>query len=323
MKIFPIVLACDEKYLKYSSVTIASIISNANKNFYYKIFIISDQISNENQNLLKKWISNYHNFSLDFIIMNQLQNENFFLNSYQSKAVYYRLYIPKLFEKYKRVLYLDSDIIVDQDISDLISMDFKEYLAMGITDYVEKSIKEKDPCYPADYFYNTLKLKSPKNYINAGVILFNIKKINELKISEEFINIRHTVKEPIYQDQCLLNCIFGKFSIEGIGTKIISHKYNFFRGANSDVNITYSYLFKNRFLRFLKLSKKENASFYIYHFLTHLKPWNSKRISNKLFYKYLFSIHVVKPPKEFIKQILEENNRKFPIHWKLFMKFLS
>ena len=283
MKEFPIVFTGDDNYIKYISVTIASILSNANKNVFYKFFIISDKINEETQLLLKNWINNHKNSSLDFIILDELQEKDFFVNSRHGKGAYYLLYIPKLFKDYERVLYLDGDVIVDYDISEMLDFDFENSLVIGVTDFVCGFVNTNLPGYH-DYFYKALRLNNPEKYINTGVVLFNTDKITDLGLEDEFINIMNEIKEPKHHDQSLLNAVIGKFG----ETKLINPKYNFLRGYSDDINISYSYIFKDTILKLLNLSKKENSPFYIYHFLTNIKPWNSKRISNKLFYRYLY-----------------------------------
>lgn len=321
MKEFPIVLACDDNYIRYTSVTIASIISNANKNIFYKIFILSESISEENQQILSSWIAEYHNFSLDFIILNETKKEEFHIEAHLNNATYYRLYIPQLFKNtaYDRVLYLDSDLVVDYDVSGLVKLDFENKLMMGVTDYASDYVKKDYERFSRKYFYEVLKLKDQDQYINAGVALLNLKKIRELAIEEDFIRIIKEIKKPINHDQDLLNTVIGRNG----ETKIISKKYNYLTVYQDDINISYYFLIKNSLYRLLNLRNNKNTPFYIYHFSSKAKPWNSSRISKRLFYKYLFSIYLVKPPKKFIKEILNDDPYKYPLYWKIFLKYFA
>ncbi|WP_291120728.1 glycosyltransferase family 8 protein [Empedobacter sp. UBA7248] len=319
MNIFPIVFATDNNYLKYTSVTIASIISNSRKDILYKLFILTEDISDENQRIINKWISRYKNFSIDFIFLNEIKNENLHTEAHLNNSTYYRLYIPKLFKDYERVLYLDSDLIIDRDISQFLKIDFDNCLLMGVTDYSSEYVKNDYPNFSKNYFYNVLKLKEPDEYINAGVALFNVKKIIELGIENEFIEIIKTIEKPINHDQDLMNAVIGRNG----KTKILSKKFNYLTVYQDDLNITYSYVLKDSFSRLFKKKNEQDIKFYIYHFSSKAKPWNSTRISKRLFYKFLFSIHLVKPPKEYIEEILEEDKYKYPFYWKLFLKYFS
>lgn len=323
MKILPIVLACDDKYIKYTSVTIASIISNiSDEEVKYKFYILTQGISTRNQELMNNFISNYKNCSLDFIILDNIDTSNFFVKDYYSATTYFRFFIPELFKQYDRVLYLDSDIVVNTDISELATMDFENTAAIAVQDSKHAKFIENggEYWYPAEYFYNTLELKDPQKYFNAGVMLFNVRKMISEDISPKLFDALKTLPNPPLQDQDVLNSVLTKWG----GVKLVSNKYNFMTSIKINP-LTYSYkeALSSRIKSFLKMNKKEKAPFYIYHFVEAAKPWKSQRPDRMLFYKYLYSMHEVNPPKEFVKEIIEENNRKFPLWWKLFMKYFS
>lgn len=323
MKILPIVLACDDKYIKYTSVTIASIISNIrNKDIKYEFYILTQGISTRNQELMNNFISKYKNCSLDFITLDNIDTSNFFVKDYYSAAIYFRFFIPELFKQYDRVLYLDSDIVVNTDISELATMDFENTTAMAVQDSKHAKFIEKggEDWYPAEYFYNTLKLDDPQKYFNSGMMLFNIEKMISNNIPSKLFSTLSDIGKPNMLDQDVLNSVLTRYG----GVKFISSKYNFMTSIKINP-LTYSYkeALSSRIKSFFKMNKKENAPFYIYHFVEAAKPWKSQRPDRMLFYKYLYSMHEVNPPKEFVKEIIEENNRKFPLWWKLFMKYFS
>ncbi|WP_312351011.1 glycosyltransferase family 8 protein [Empedobacter sp.] len=322
MTIFPIVFACDDKYIKYTSVTIASIISNSKKNINYKFYILTEFISEKNMNIMNSFITKHKNCSIEYVILNNLESSSFYVQDYYSITTYYRFYISELFKQYERVLYLDSDIIVDSDISELLLMDFENNGAIAIQDTKHSNFIESggDDWYSKEYFYNELKLSEPNKYFNAGVMLFNIKKINEENIQKKLFDKLSKVNCPKLQDQDILNSILTRYG----GVKLISNKYNFMTSIRvNPYKISYKDIICSRIKSILKLINKDNKPFYIYHFVEAAKPWKSKRLDRLLFYKYLFSIHEVTPPICFINEILNENNRRFPMWWKLFMKFFS
>lgn len=324
MKTLPIVLACDDKYIKYTSVTIASIISNIkDKSVKYKFHILTQGISRRNQELMNNFIAKHKNCSLDFIILDKIDISQFFVKDYYSATTYFRFFIPELFQNYDRVLYLDSDIVVEYDISELATMNFENTYVMAVQDTKHAEMIEKggEFWYTLEYFYNTLKLTEPRKYFNAGVMLFNIKKMNEDHIADQLFKALRDIPQSALQNQDILNSVLYS---KGEGVKLIFNKYNFMRNITlTPYFVSLKSIFFSRIKSFLKINKKEISPFYIYHFVEAAKPWKSQRSDRILFYKYLYSIHEVNPPKEFVKEIIEENNKKFPFWWKLFMKFFS
>src|SRR5690606_7064254 len=142
MNLLPIVFTCDDHYFKYAAVVISSIIHNSSRNTKYEINIVSEYISDENQSLAQKMVQSKSNISIQFHAIKIENPEVFHLNSYMSLSTYYRFFIFDLLKDYDRVLYLDSDIIVDNDISLFADLDFENKSAIGCPSvYVQNLLK--------------------------------------------------------------------------------------------------------------------------------------------------------------------------------------
>ena len=279
MNFFPIVFTCDDAYFKYANVVITSIIHNQNRNCRYEINVLSEFISNENMMLARKQLESHSNFTINFVILKDFDSSKFFLNSYMSISTYYRFYIPQLFSHYDRILYLDSDLIVDADISDFASLDFDDKLAICCpSPFIRnKVLKGDDEKFSLNYFTHVLKMPDPLQYFNAGVMLYNVKKMNEIDITTKLFEALEDIKEPFLQDQDILNSVLSNNG----GVKLISSKYNMTR----TFVITDKRLFLERLKEIFRISKKNNW-FFIYHYVGKDKPWMTKRSDGLLFVKY-------------------------------------
>lgn len=279
MNFLPIVFTCDDAYFKYANVVITSIIYNQNRNCRYEINVLSEFISNENMMLARKQLESHSNFTINFVILKDFDSSKFFLNSYMSISTYYRFYIPQLFSRYDRILYLDSDLIVDADISDFASLDFDDKLAICCpSPFIRnKVLKGDDEKFSLNYFTHVLKMPDPLQYFNAGVMLYNIKKMNEIDITTKLFEALEDIKEPFLQDQDILNSVLSNNG----GVKLISSKYNMTR----TFVITTKRLFLERLKEIFRISKKNNW-FFIYHYVGKDKPWMTKRSDGLLFVKY-------------------------------------
>ena len=279
MNFLPIVFTCDDAYFKYANVVITSIIYNQNRNCRYEINVLSEFISNENMLLARKQLESHPNFTINFVILKDFDSSKFFLNSYMSISTYYRFYIPQLFSHYDRILYLDSDLIVDADISDFASLDFDDKLAIcSPSPFIRnKVLKGDDEKFSLNYFTHVLKMPDPLQYFNAGVMLYNIKKMNEIDITTKLFEALEDIKEPFLQDQDILNSVLSNNG----GVKLISSKYNMTR----TFVITDKRLFLERLKEIFRISKKNNW-FFIYHYVGKDKPWMTKRSDGLLFVKY-------------------------------------
>ena len=279
MNFLPIVFTCDDAYFKYANVVITSIIYNQNRNCRYEINVLSEFISNENMMLARKQLESHLNFTINFVILKDFDSSKFFLNSYMSISTYYRFYIPQLFSRYDRILYLDSDLIVDADISDFASLDFDDKLAICCpSPFIRnKVLKGDDEKFSLNYFTHVLKMPDPLQYFNAGVMLYNVKKMNEIDITTKLFEALEDIKEPFLQDQDILNSVLSNNG----GVKLISSKYNMTR----TFVITDKRLFLERLKEIFRISKKNNW-FFIYHYVGKDKPWMTKRSDGLLFVKY-------------------------------------
>ena len=279
MNFLPIVFTCDDAYFKYANVVITSIIYNQNRNCRYEINVLSEFISNENMMLARKQLESHSNFTINFVILKDFDSSKFFLNSYMSISTYYRFYIPQLFSRYDRILYLDSDLIVDADISDFASLDFDDKLAICCpSPFIRnKVLKGDDEKFSLNYFTHVLKMPDPLQYFNAGVMLYNVKKMNEIDITTKLFEALEDIKEPFLQDQDILNSVLSNNG----GVKLISSKYNMTR----TFVITTKRLFLERLKEIFRISKKNNW-FFIYHYVGKDKPWMTKRSDGLLFVKY-------------------------------------
>ena len=183
----PIFYAIDDSYAKFVAVSIKSLIMNANNNYNYDINVIYENLSEENAKKLKsletdnvKIILTKMNQNLSMItdkLGNRLREYTFTL------TIFFRLFIPVMFPKYDKCIYIDADTVIPGDISRLYNEDLgNNYLGC----IVDKSTIDNEIL--ASYFEEVVGIPRDK-YINSGVLLMNSKKLRELKIDEKFLDL--------------------------------------------------------------------------------------------------------------------------------------
>ena len=183
----PIFYAIDDGYAKFVAVSIKSLIMNANNNYNYDINVIYENLSEENTKKLKsletdniKIILTEMNQNLSMItdkLGNRLREYTFTL------TIFFRLFIPVMFPKYDKCIYIDADTVIPDDISRLYNEDLGDnYLGC----IVDKSTNDNEIL--ASYFEKVVGIPRDK-YINSGVLLMNSKKLRELKIDEKFLDL--------------------------------------------------------------------------------------------------------------------------------------
>lgn len=184
-----VVLAANNFYVPYISTLIHSIAENASKEYTYDINIFHQDITPINMNLLKQEFANKPNISIRFCDMSSRAHEykNLFTKWHFTVETYFRLFIQDIMVNYKKVLYLDGDMIVKADIAELFNEDVDGYLLAAARDidmagvYNSNSVVADDTIDPRrkNYIDNELKIRDPYGYFQAGVILFNLEEMRK------------------------------------------------------------------------------------------------------------------------------------------------
>ncbi|MCR4953711.1 MAG: glycosyltransferase family 8 protein [Treponema sp.] len=201
-QIIPICFATDDNYIPFLAVAIASLLENANKKNFYKIYVLTTQLKQENIERILKLRT--PNSKIEFIsLAKELDKVQglFHLRDYYSKESYYRIFIPNVFPEYSKVLYLDCDITVTGDISKLYNTEIHGY-------YVGAVVEEVMLSY--DNFGNYVEKVcgiNKNNYFNSGVLLINCHRWRKKSIAERFVALLSIYKFRLVQDEDYLNVL--------------------------------------------------------------------------------------------------------------------
>ncbi|EMO8373924.1 DUF4422 domain-containing protein [Campylobacter coli] len=262
----PIVLCSDDNYAPYTAVAIQSIINNMRKKYNLDIVIFSSNISIKSKNMILDLKSK--NISIRFYDIND--SSDFFVHGHFSKVTYYRFYISEVMQKYKKVIYLDSDIICNADIEELYSINFDESLmasrAIGVVYWYNKdSFLKEVNCGIKEYWDKILKLHNPSEYFNAGVLVINIAKFREQDILKKLLKATKEIKNPPGVDQDIFNYV-----LKG-NVKFLDNKWNFTKEPKSIEKDLKEWLPENLY----ELYKTSEQNFHLIHYADRIKPWNS------------------------------------------------
>ena len=181
-------LSTDNNYSQYTGVVIASVLKHLNSSTNISFYILDGGIDDENKKKILS-LKKTENCTINFVSI----DENLFepykkigTHKYLSLSACFRLKLASLLPDISKILYLDCDVIVNSDITELYNTDIKDFYAAGVMDTAMKSSGWVPP------------LENGNIYFNSGVLLFNLDKIRqdgiEIKFEEytqkEFENIR-------------------------------------------------------------------------------------------------------------------------------------
>ena len=268
-KRIPVVFATNENYAPYAGVTITSIVENSSKDFFYDIYVFYTELSKETIDKFESMSGK--NYSVTCVDVNSyIDKELLYENFHFSKEMYYRILIPTILSQYEKVIYLDCDMVVVGDLSELYQTDLQGYVLAGVSDVQHYDSKR--------YVEDVLKLDT-KKYINSGMLVINCVEFKKQKIKEQCFQILAETDIVFrYPDQDIINmACYNKI-------KFLPAKWN--------------YVWHYNFPRFNKpnllLSAEDQAEYEtfnkdvkIIHYTSNVKPWTNYNIYlSKPFFDY-------------------------------------
>ena len=250
-----IVSSSDNAYAQHLGVMIISLLKNKARTTMISIYILDGGISEQNRIKLLS-ISKKYSFMMAFIKIDPHEYKYVKISDYISQASYYRILIPNFIpHEVNKILYLDCDIIVKKDLSDMWNTDISNYYLAAVENQ-----------YPTDY--KSLGLLKSDDYFNAGVMLVNIESWRNMNVTRQCFEFLKKYPEAIrFWDQDVLNAV-----IKGLWYHLPS-TYNF-----ESSRITF------------KHSKPNQKTPHIIHFFDkHHRPWLFITTGNKMeYWRYLW-----------------------------------
>lgn len=213
--VIPVAFATDEGYLYPTAIAIASMLERAYPTTTYEIYVLVNAAFSEasRQLLVEICERSGHNDSIKFIVPDDRYDEAELFISHITTATYYRLSLPSLLPNVDRCLYLDSDIVVRGDLSELFDTPMEDSYIAGVRAFTyfqdERMINRKK---------RELGVDTWDVYVNAGVLLLNLEKIRHDGLEEKFTQLLS--RNFSSQDQDILNLACRDH------IKIIPFKYN-------------------------------------------------------------------------------------------------
>lgn len=198
----PIFYACDDNFAKYTAVSITSLAKNCSKEHDYVIRILNAGLSEETRCMFKD-LENEDITILFTDVSDYLLNvsEKLPLRDYYSKTTYYRMFIAEMFPEYNKAIYIDSDTIVQSDISKLYLTDIGDAFVGACHEQVMIQIDTF-----GTYVERALGL-SRYSFFNAGILLINCEQFRLRFVLDKFIYYLRLYNFVVTQDEDYLNVI--------------------------------------------------------------------------------------------------------------------
>lgn len=189
-----VALSSTNHYSSMVYVCILSILYSKQIYTYISFYLIIPQdFSQRNINLIFSLYDQFDYFNITFLKMDN-RYDKVFTSKYITKESYFRLSLGELIPYLNKIIYLDSDVIVFKDLTNLYNINFNDKLILGQPTYTNDS--------PKTGIYK----------INCGIILLNLKRMREINFEKKVLNLIVNKKHKYrYHDQDIVNIHFKKY----------------------------------------------------------------------------------------------------------------
>ena len=279
-KILNVLYQSNDYYAPITGVSMTSLMHHNKDLDEINIYLLNDEISQENLNKFKKACEDY---GRNLIIINtqeiliKLRDELKVPPFKGTYTTYFKLIAVSGLElPTDRVLQLDGDTIITGSLAPLCEMDLEDAVMAATYDCIMTGYKA------------LIDIPLTDKYYNCGVILFNQKKWLGDDCEGQIVNHLKNVRNGYYTvDQDILNVLFRK------QTKHLDLKYNFnsgfyIYGIKESLKI---YDLKEEYYNTVPEIEEAYKQPVIYHCMGAMtgRPWeqNSIHPQNELFDKYL------------------------------------
>lgn len=279
-----ITLQTSDYFAPYASVTILSIIENASPKYNYDLLVMTWDMREETAEKLISMAGGKDNISIRVVDVSRE------IDPYVKMAVgksnferfgatgLIRLVLLDLLEHYDVVLNFDCDMLICGDVSELFQYDISNYYMGAAPDLIcyaafhrQKEIKYTQ--FTDDLIYNQLKLDDVSEYLNAGMLLLNLKEIRKNYTCSQIIDFARS-EGSFFEcfEQDTFNGLFKGKKLE------LPIEWNWLVDSTGFISRAKNVLPKNDKLIVQYFEAEKNAK--SYHYVTSRKPWQDASISH-------------------------------------------
>ena len=197
-----IVINTDDNYIQHAMAMLCSLYEH-NVNNKIVLHVLTHNLSDINCTCIKELSEKYgHSIVVYNVNEDPLDGVQFRNKRPLTKAAYYRLLLSSIIDNsIDKILYLDCDMIVLGDVSQLFLLDLNDFALAATADYMPSN----------DEHRQQLNLEFDERTFCSGIMLVNLKYWRDNNCEKELLTFAKKHREPVYlHDQDVLNHVFRK-----------------------------------------------------------------------------------------------------------------
>ncbi|MFD0587206.1 glycosyltransferase family 8 protein [Paenibacillus sp. GCM10027627] len=200
-----IAIAANSEYIVYLHTMLKSLFVNLSQPNDVTVVVLETDIPVSARSDINE-LANVFGATVTFIKINNNEFNGFKLNtdlSHISRETFYRIALPELLPDRDKVIYMDCDIIVLDDLRKVWNIDLSEYHLAAVEDFNNAWAKRKG------------RVPEETKYFNAGFLVINLKEWRKNNVSSQLREILLDSQLSLrYMDQDALNLVLNNKYLE-------------------------------------------------------------------------------------------------------------
>ena len=184
----PVLLATNDKYVPYCRVAIASMLEHASPENEYVVYIFHKGLSQPSVEALTAFT--HENARVELRDISQYLHSAMREVKWYTQEIYYRLMAADVLPEEEKILYLDCDLIILEDVAALFAIDIGDALIAAVPDSEEVRRRTSEGIGV-----------EVQMAFNSGVMLLNLTAWREIKLFERCIEALKAYPNIRFPDQ--------------------------------------------------------------------------------------------------------------------------
>jgi lipopolysaccharide biosynthesis glycosyltransferase len=208
--ILSLVCCADDGYAMPLAVTLFSAAANLSRERSAVFHLVDGGISAANKSRIEEVVRRGHrNVQVSWIAVDANLLRGLPLTKHLNEAAYLRLLVPAVLPAtVAKVIYLDCDVIVQRDLSELWQTELDGNLLLAVQDFGVPRVGSYNGIRTQ---YERWGLTADDPYFNSGVMVIDLKKWRQRDISRRVIEFtRENQDTNLFCDQDGLNAVVGR-----------------------------------------------------------------------------------------------------------------
>ncbi|MCO8612953.1 glycosyltransferase family 8 protein [Burkholderia multivorans] len=275
-----VVTASDGKFVPHLAAFMASVQSNLAADKQLDLIVLDGGIPADQRALLQRQFRESGPGRLTFVACAELFSD-IPVHAHFSAATFYRLSLGELLANHDRVVYVDADTVVLDDLSTLYDMDMEGNAAAAVPDVIMRSfvatgvpaMREAGGARAGEYLKNWLGMgERVSDYFQAGLIVIDLRRFREMNIRDKAYDDLIS-KRYWFLDQDVLNRhLLGDVKFLDLSWNVVNVSMDVISGLTTDLAA--------------KVKEVFAAPKMVHYAGFEAKPWNNAAAPLAHFYWY-------------------------------------